>query len=84
MIKTYLVPTTEELIDAMKEGEAPSFLHVATCLTDLTNGEVLMKIYGLSEEDVDFGTMNVYVYKKGIKNPIMTINLDWWNQKWGE
>lgn len=78
-MKTYLVPVSEEVIKAMEKGEAPSFLHCATCLDGLTNGEVIQKMFpgakfccterlqtaGLPRRDADF-------------------DLDFWNAKWGE
>ena len=45
MIKTYLVPVSEEVVKLMEKGEAPSFLHCATCLDGLTNGEVIQALF---------------------------------------
>ena len=83
MTKTYLVPVTDEVIKAMEKGEAPSFLHCATYLDDLTNGGVLLKlnetaqVYGIDEEKdiikVCFDNEN-----------IVPISYSWWNRKWGE
>ena len=82
MIKTYLVPITDELIKAMEKGEAPSFLHCATCLDGLTNGELFLKlnktaqVYGIDKEKdiikVCFDNEN-----------IVPISYSWWNRKWG-
>lgn len=83
MIKTYLVPITDEVIKLMEKGEAPSFLHCAACLDGLTNGEVFLKlnetaqIYGIDKEKdiikVCFDNEN-----------IVPISYSWWNRKWGE
>ena len=45
MIKTYLVPISEEVVKMMENGEAPSFLHCATCLDGLTNGDVIKAMF---------------------------------------
>jgi hypothetical protein len=84
MIKTYLVPITDELIKAMEKGEAPSFLHCATCLDDLTNGEVFKKVFQNIPIEVGFNEKHgiVSFYHNGENNN--RFNLDWWNKKWGE
>jgi len=63
-------------------GEIEGDYDIVANLTGLTNGEVLMKIYGLSEEDIDVGTFSVYVYMKDKQTIIVSV--DWWNSKWGE
>lgn len=81
MIKTYLVPTTEEMIKIMENGEAPSFLHCATCLDGLTNGEVFTSTYpnievlGDSESKVGVNLGN------GV---FINFPRTWWNRKWGK
>lgn len=79
MIKTYLVPTTEEMIKIMENGEAPSFLHCATCLDGLTNGEVIMKMF--PDAKITEETYVVFVNIEECNHPF---DKAWWNQKWGE
>ena len=95
-MKTYLVPITDEVIKAMEKGEAPSFLHCATCLDGLTNGEIIQKIFpdakiSFEEEwdsydDGDFCNSYVerFVNVEFEHAQTLTFSLDWWNRKWGE
>ncbi len=80
MIKTYLVPITDELIKVMEKGEAPSFLHCATCLDGLTNGEVIQKIFKVS--DTSEGMAAMFAYTRN--DDMLTADIGWWNRKWGE
>jgi len=79
MIKTYLVPVTDEVIKAMEKGEAPSFLHCATCLDGLTNGEVMQEM---------FPNAKFYCAERlqtaSFPRRDADFDLDWWNSKWGE
>lgn len=83
-IKTYLVPTTYEMVEAMEKGEAPSFLHVGTCLDGLTNGEVIQKIFPDAKvSNIDtFGNPHLYILV-GLDR-VTEFTADWWNRKWGE
>lgn len=79
-IKTYLVPTTYEMVEAMEKGEAPSFLHCATCLDGLTNGEVMQKMFPKAKVTIDGTTVCLkFEYYHEI-----WFDLDWWNGKWSE
>lgn len=85
-MKTYLVPITDEVIKAMESGEAPSFLHCATCLDDLTNGEVILKMFPETKveecyEDVEG---NPHLYCVHGLNGVTYFTANWWNRKWGE
>lgn len=80
MIKTYLVPITDEMIKAMEKGETPSFLHCATCLDNLTNGEVIKKMFPHYDIEIDEHKGYVRVF---YENFYTTYPLDWWNRKWG-
>lgn len=96
MIKTYLVPTTEEMVEAMEKGEAPSFLHCATCLDGLTNGEVIMKMFpeakiNFVEEwdsydngDICHPYVETFVNVDFGYGEVLGFSLEWWNRKWGE
>ena len=81
MIKTYLVPITDEVIKAMEKGEAPNFLHCATCLDGLTNGEVIRKMFPYYDVEVypNAGYVRI-IYD----NFYTTYPWKWWNRKWGE
>lgn len=79
MIKTYLVPVSGELIKAMEKGEAPSFLHCATCLDGLTNGEVIQKMFPNAKI-----TEETYVVFANIEECNHPFDKAWWNRKWGE
>lgn len=81
MIKTYLVPTTEEVVELMKKGEVPSFLHCATCLDGLTNGEVMMKMFPKLRVTIMKDCVQVMGENYEFN---ITFSLDWWNAKWGE
>lgn len=93
MIKTYLVPITDELIKAMEKGEAPSFLHCATCLDGLTNGEVIQKMFPELKvryiDEWDDGNSKL-LYRRAFVNvdfghgEMLGFSLEWWNRKWGE
>lgn len=59
-----------------------------TPLDGLTNGEVFMKMYGISQDDITYVDALVpYALIKSDKlwsvEP-MVIPLTWWNAKWGE
>lgn len=82
MIKTYLVPVTDEVIKAMEKGEAPSFLHCATCLDGLTNGEVHQKVFTSLKPKV--GAKNLEVYFDSDAECVGCVDFAWWNAKWGE
>ena len=81
MIKTYLVPITDELIKAMEKGETPSFLHCATCLDEFTNGEAIKKMFPHYDIEIDEHKGYVRVF---YENFYTTYPLTWWNRKWGE
>ena len=83
MVKTYLVPVSDELIKAMEKGEAPSFLHCATCLDGLTNGEVIRKLFP-KVEYIGENTHAIYLSYGGDECEIIALELEWWNRKWGE
>lgn len=95
-MKTYLVPITDELIKAMEKGETPSFLHCATCLDGLTNGEVIQRMFpdatiSFEEEWDSYDNGDIcHPYVERFVNvdfgyeQIITFNLEWWNRKWGE
>ena len=85
MIKTYLVPVSEEVVKLMEKGEAPSFLHCATCLDGLANGEVMQKMFP-QMEIISANAYSVYVEMKECNqfNNIVSFDVDWWNRKWGE
>lgn len=80
-MKTYLVPITDELIKAMEKGEAPSFLHCATCLDGLTNGEVMRKLFPKLEY---IGENTHAIYLSYAEDEIIAFEFEWWNRKWGE
>ncbi len=94
MIKTYLVPTTEEMIKVMESGEAPSFLHCATCLDGLTNGEVIQKMFPDAkilyiDEWEDYNNTHSLNKKAWVKvdfgyGEVLGFSLEWWNRKWGK
>lgn len=78
MIKTYLVPVTDVLVKEMEEGRVPSFLHCATCLDGLTNGEVIRKMFPNAKVTIDGTTVCLkFEYYHEI-----WFDLDWWNAKW--
>ena len=79
MIKTYLVPVSEEVVKLMEKGEAPSFLHCATCLDGLTNGEVIQKMF--PEAKITEESYVVYAHIEECDHPF---DKAWWNRKWGE
>lgn len=79
MIKTYLVPITDEVITAMEKGETPSFLHCATCLDGLTNGEVMQMLFTNAKI-----TEETYVVFMNIEDCNHPFDKVWWNRKWGE
>lgn len=81
MIKTYLVPTTYEMVEAMEKGEAPSFLHCATCLDGLTNVEVIKKTFPHYDIEIDEHKGYVRVFYEDFYT---TYPLAWCNRKWGE
>lgn len=83
MIKTYLVPVSEEVVKMMEKGEAPSFLHCATCLDGLTNGEVIQKMFPNLHIQEGF----LYFHLKGSEGAqrvVATFDEKWMNRKWGE
>lgn len=89
MTKTYLVPVTDELIKAMEKGEAPSFLHCATCLDGLTNGEVFKKVFQKAEVDeTNRGYAILKLKSTHNGEPYIADRVSvWnsvWNRKWGE
>ena len=52
-------------------------------LSDLTNGEVLMKMFPqIKKGDTFDNGGGLYLYLG--KREFMTVPLSWWNSKWGE
>lgn len=88
MIKTYLVPVSDEVIKAMEKGEAPSFLHCATCLDGLTNGEVIQKMFPdalVTRHCIGCDSIaTISLHFKSITGYEMAFSESWWNRKWGE
>ena len=81
MIKTYLVPVTDALVEVLKDEPGHQFLKVSTCLSGLTNGEVFTKIYkGFKIYDESDTHVSVCMESGNI----VDFPRNWWNAKWGE
>lgn len=82
-MKTYLVPVTDEMIKAMEKGEAPSFLHCATCLDNLTNGEVAERVFDVAFSHVYLEDLvDGFGYESN--DECLICDHNWFDRKWGE
>lgn len=54
--------------------------HGGIVLDGLTNGEVIQKMFEIS--DAHGGSSTMFAYTKDDK--LLTADVDWWNRKWGE
>lgn len=91
-----IVDTSEELYNNARDYETPLPSNLAyemrtpiangTPLTDLTNGEVIMKMFPNNRVDIVMGRVYFFTHDDEDEDfdEYVIFNLDWWNARYGE